>query len=172
MLLIRLHETGLTPRRYLAERNRIHKEMWRSLGEHWHRYQRPKHFTKAGAQEYGYAPRSGDPGRTHPKGFHRSYQGRKLRRFGHTLPLVYTGLSRNLTRVRDVRPTSKGVRVIMRAPALNLRPKGGRINMRNELINISRRDARALVSVGERRLGSLFARSTNLRRTTRLIAGS
>lgn len=172
MLLIKVTETGTTPRRYLAERNRIHKEMWRALGEHWHRYQRPKHFTRAGAAEYAYAPRSGDPGRPHPKGFFRSYQGRKQRRFGHMLPLVYTGLSRNLTRLRDVRPTGKGVRVVMRAPALNLRPRGGHIHMRDELTTISQRDAKALVNVGERRLGSLFARSSNLRRTTRLIAGS
>lgn len=54
---------------------------------HWRRRYLPKHFTKAGAREYGYQPRGGE---RNPlvKG---SYTNRKLRLFSHTLPNVYTG---------------------------------------------------------------------------------
>jgi hypothetical protein len=122
------------------EMNRILKECWSLIGQLWHREMRPKHFTHAGAREYGYTPRSGESARPCSKGFRRSYTGRKLRKFGHTLPLVYTGTSRGLTRTGNITATSKGVRIAMHAPALNLRPKGGTINLYDEMTRISQRE--------------------------------
>ena len=44
------------------EWNRLKALAWTLVGKHWHEKLRPKHFTKQGAQEYRYQPRSGEPG--------------------------------------------------------------------------------------------------------------
>ena len=138
---------GATPKMARREFNRIVKEAWGELGVLWHRKMRPKHFTKAGAQEYGYTPRKGEGGNIGRKGFAKSYTGRKLRRFGHARPLEYSGETKALTRVRDVRATSKGARVVMRANKLNFRNPHSRINMRREMTTVSKKEERHLVEV-------------------------
>lgn len=147
MVLIRVTERGAVPGVAKRELNTMLKAAWEETGVHWHRSMRPKHFTHAGAREYGYTPRKGERGAAGTKGFRQSYTGRKLKRFGHTLPLVYTGESRELTRIRDVRATSKGVRIVMNAPKLNFRSRHSTINMRDEMTRISAGEARELVAV-------------------------
>lgn len=137
MIKITFREQGPTPRGMARHLRRVEKMMWQNLGEFWHKTMRPKHFTHAGAREYGYRPRKGERGNPHPKGFARSYTGRKLKKFGHTLPMVFTGESRSLTGIRDVRATSKGTRVVMRARGLNRRNRHSNINMREEMTRIS-----------------------------------
>lgn len=151
MILIRLKYTGAIPGVISkANMNRKIKAAWLVAGTWWHKEMRPKHFTKRGAREYGYVPRYGEPGSG--RRFRGSYTGRKLRRFGHTNPLVFTGLSRDLTRVRDVRNTAKGVRVVMNAPTLNRRPRGGRINMRDEMTRISIAERNQLIRLMDRKI--------------------
>lgn len=125
MIRINLIERGPTPRGMRRALNRLMKESWEQTGIYWHRTLRPKHFTPSGAAEYGYRSRT------------TRYTYRKLRKFHHRNPLQYTGTGKALTRPRDVRSTRKGVRVVMRANVFNLRPRGGRINMREELTRIS-----------------------------------
>lgn len=119
--------------------NSIFRAGFHNLGVYWAANFRQKHFTNAGAREYGYAPRSGERGRSGKGGFMRSYTGRKLRTKGHTRPLVFTGRSEHQTRAARIQSSSanmkSGVRVIMRAPALNFRR--GEIDMRKELTTIS-----------------------------------
>lgn len=148
MIKITIKEIQPTPRGMKRELGRCLKAMWADMGVMWHREFRPKHFTAAGAREYGYQPRSGERGSRGSKAFKSSYTGRKLRQKGHTLPLVWSGLSRTFTRMRDVRSTSKGARVVMNPPALNLRPKGGTIDMRDELTRISIRERHGLTARG------------------------
>jgi hypothetical protein len=78
------------------DRNDSLREAMVAVGLRHRRRNLPKHFTKLAYQLYRYAPRAGDPGNTR-KSFRGSYQGRKLRLFGHTLPLVFTGELRKLT---------------------------------------------------------------------------
>lgn len=118
----------------------IKKTAYGAAGVDWHRTARPKHFTKAGASEYGYAPRKGEAGNPHRGGFRRSYTGQKLAKMGHTRPLVYTGQSMALTRLRDVRATSTGARVVMNAPGLNRRNPASKVNPRAELTALSDAD--------------------------------
>jgi len=129
---ITIRERGATPRGMGKIMREATKAGYEAAGIWWHNECRPKHFTREAYQLYQYTPRQGESG-TGTKIFKKSYTGRKLKKFGHTNPLVYTGVSERLTRARDVRATSKGVRIVMSAPALNFRPKGGRINMVNEL---------------------------------------
>ena len=128
---------GPGSQRFQRRFNAAKKVAWTQLGIYWHKALRPKHFTQRGATEYGYTARAGQRGSG--KAFRRSYQGQKLKIKGHTRPLVYSGDSQKLTRLRIVRPLPKGrgVRVPLRAPALNFSPKGGRLNMAAEMTTIS-----------------------------------
>jgi len=93
--------SGISRKRWRA----ILAEAWHRVGTHWHRYILPKHFTHRGATEYRYAKRSD------------KYTTRKFQKFGHTYPLVWSGnLKRMAMGMRDVRATSKGVRIVLRVP--------------------------------------------------------
>lgn len=139
--------TGPMPRELRKRMPRIKKAAFRLMAAVWHRTMRPKHFTKAGAREYRYDPRQGERAGQGTKRFRRSYTGQKLRRFGHTDPLVLTGESRRATAIRRIKGTSKGARVIMRAPKLNFRTPGRKKTMREELTTISRPEVRRLITV-------------------------
>lgn len=136
--------------------NEMKRETFREMGELWHREMRPKHFTHAGAREYGYAPRKGEAGNRHRKGFKRSYTGIKLRLVGHTRPLEFSGEGRRLSRIQDIRVTSKRVRVIL-PRKFNFRNPHSRVNMREELTTISEREERELVAAADRDIGRRLA---------------
>jgi len=115
--------------------NQVIKSVLHRLGVMWHEKFRGKHFTVAGAREYGYTPRKGE-GQT-GKSFWRSYTGRKKKETGHQRPLVFSGESQMLTRIRDVRATSKRVRVVMRAKKFNYRNEHSDIRMHDEMTRVS-----------------------------------
>jgi hypothetical protein len=132
------------------------------MGRFWHGAIRPKHFTSAGAREYGYAPRDGERDHVGVRGFARSYTGIKLRRRGHTRPLVWSGDSMRQSGRLDVRATNKRVRVVMNVPTLNFSPKGRPdMNMRAELTEISDSDFAKMVRVFQRSLDRRLARAKN-----------
>ncbi len=74
------------------------------LGERWHKKTRPKHFTRRAYTEYGYQRRTA------------SHTKRKRKRYGHTLPLVWTGQLRRQTGAATISTTRKSVKVKMNAP--------------------------------------------------------
>jgi hypothetical protein len=133
-----------------ADMKAIIQSAWVKVGELWHREMRPKHFTQAGAREYDYAPRSGEPGNPHPQGFWQSYTGRKQRYQRHTRPLEWSGELKELTRARRIdakafRKRSK-MRVIMpQARKANFRHPASEVNMREELTRVSEREVPELV---------------------------
>jgi len=149
---IKITERGATPGILKRELNKLMKKAFEAAGIHWHQEIRPKHFTSAGAGEYGYAARKGERGNVGTHGFARTYTGRKLKAYGHTQPLVLTGESQGMTRMRDVRATSKKVRIVLRAPKLNFRNPDSQANPRAELTAVSQRDAAAMVRCYERAL--------------------
>jgi len=155
MVLIKFRKIG-SPDLAARELRKYLREVWRMAGERWHQTMRPQHFTRAGARKYGYLPRAGERGNER-RNFRSSYTGRKLRRFGHTNPLVYTGLSMALTRPRDVRATAKGVRVVMNSPGFNRRNPRSRINMREELTRVTEEEANLLARLMEERLVQMLA---------------
>jgi hypothetical protein len=127
---------------------------------------RPKHFTHEGAQEYGYTPRSGEAGGTSSKDFFRSYTGRKQRKFGHTLPLVYTGELREMSKTANIQPTASGVHVALsRANKANWHNPNSQIDMRDELTRVSDEEAKLLAEVHaettERLLAKICTIQTN-----------
>lgn len=159
MLLIKVRKEGPTAGLTRTELNSATRATYRSMGEHWHSEFRPKHFTHQGAREYGYTPRQGAEAGV--RRFARSYQGRKLKKYGHTLPLVKTGLSQKLAQIRDVRATSKGSRVVIHARTFNRSNPHSRINMREEVTAVSKPEEERLGQHGD---GSLQRQINAIRR--------
>lgn len=149
MLLIKLEKKGPVklPRR---EINRQARETYRSMGERWHEKFLREHFLNSATRRYGYTLREGERGGG--KDFLRSYSGRKLRKYGHTRPLVKSGLSEKLAKIRDVRATSKGARVVIHARQLNRRNPHSDVNMREEVTAVIPSEERDLAAHGDRDL--------------------
>lgn len=130
---IKIRETAAAAGLKKREVNKRLKRTWGSTGKYWHARFSGKHFTQRGAREYGYARRK------------RRYTARKKKKFGHTRPLVYSGETMRGTRTRTIRATRHGVRVSLpKTQALNFRPKGGRINMRQEMQTVSSREEKLI----------------------------
>lgn len=151
MISITVRKRGMTPKVAKRRLNDMHRAAMHEQGVYWRDHFRAKHFTQAGATEYGYTPRQGDRGRPGRHGFNRSYQGRKLRTKGHTRPLVFTGESEEATRNPRIEATAKrgGARVSvkMRAYKLNFRYAGSPIDMRAELETVSAKETREMAGV-------------------------
>jgi hypothetical protein len=135
-------ETGPTPKLLKRAWNDIHRDAAKFAGEYWHIHFRPLHFRNVATRRYGYQFRQGENLRG-AKGFRRSYTGQKLRKFGHTRPLVFSGDSERLTEIRDVRATATGgqfgsaqARVVMPANTLNFRRYPQSPDMRKELTTV------------------------------------
>jgi hypothetical protein len=149
MILLGMTERGATPRHLRRHMRRILKEAWEETAIHWHRHMLPKHFTQQGAREYRYTPRKGERGGG-GKSFRRSYTGRKLAAKGHTRPLVYSGLTRFSTRLRQITSTSKGARVRLNVPAyIRWRLRHSKIDMADELTRVTAAEEAELTRVLE-----------------------
>ena len=145
---VRKHLVGIKRRSFLA------------AGVYWHRKYRAKHFTPAGAREYHYAPRKGQPGSgqswwaksTKGRRF-RSYTNRKKKQKGHIRPLVWSGLSERLTRIRAVtaKATAKksNVKVRLRSPGLNRRHPKSNIRMWDEATRVTDAEFEKMADVVE-----------------------
>lgn len=157
--VIRYH--GAVPKHVTrATMNKLLKEGYRLIGLYWQKHILPKHFTHAGAREYQYTPRKGEAGSG--RSFRGSYTAKKLKRQGHTKPLVYTGESERSAKTGRVTSTSKGVRVTIPARALNFKPPRSNINMRREVTRISEADAEKLTKL----LGAFIDRKLSQLPTT------
>src|SRR3990172_4585931 len=89
-----------------------------------------KHFTEAGASEYGYARRS------------RDYTKKKEKKFGHRNPLEWTGELKRCIRSPEIRATAKGVKIVLRgSQKANLRNPKSKADMAAELRVISDAEA-------------------------------
>jgi hypothetical protein len=170
MIAISMYERGATPGLLKKLWNKLAKACWSEVAIHWHKEMRPKHFTHAGAREYGYDKRQGEGGigrhddwralgagasftdRMGRRAFYRTYTGRKLQRFGHTYPLVWSGASRTLTGMRNISATKSGSRVTMNAPTLNFRKgkTGTGKTMREEMTTVSSGERVVIAGVWDR----------------------
>lgn len=112
--------------------NQIVKDGLAANGEYWHKNYRRRHFHVRAFTYYSYAPRS------------RKYDRYKRKKLGHTHPLVFTGVSRNLSEGKTIRATPQKVDVIMPTRAFNFRPKNSRVDMRREFTQINREEEHEL----------------------------
>ncbi len=145
MLTIKITYSGAVPALAKRALNRLYKQAFAITGRAWHTRFHRKHFTHAGAREYRYDPRQGERMTRGSKRYRKSYTARKERIFGHTLPLVWSGASRKLASIKDVRATSKRARVVIHARGLNRPRRGGKKPMREEMTTLSAREERILL---------------------------
>jgi hypothetical protein len=140
-------------RRVMGE---LKKAAHAEVGERWGERMRPKHFTHAGAREYGYEPRTA------------SYRGRKRKAKGHMRPLVWSGTLESETEGFTTLPSTRGAKVRVPGRALNLTNiPNSRINIREEMSTVSRRERGELADHGTRQLTRLV-NTYKGRRATRL----
>ena len=142
----------------------VMEEAFLEAGLHWGRNFLGKHFTRAGAREYGYAPRKGENARPGSKRFRR-VAGPAERKAGEILPLVHGGELRREARLYRVTATSTSKKVYARvrmpgARKANLMPA----KFRGELHIISAAEWAALVEVINRKLYSGFKAISTWRR--------
>ena len=143
-----------------ADRNRAMKTAFERIGQAWHHKYKMLKFTDGAARRYGLTPRKGEPGSG--RAFRGSYTEAKLKRhrngrgaqaIGETKPFVWEGRSRN-----DAKASTKVIArakrgfgsadCIINAPALNLKPKSGRINVREEFERVTAEEVRDLEKYG------------------------
>jgi len=102
----------------LRDWNDLLRAAWLHAIRFWFRFILPKHFTHRGATEYKYKPRD------------IKYNRRKLRKFGHTYPNVFSGKMRAeaLANVTDIRVTQAGGKAYIHGPKylFKYRKYGGR----------------------------------------------
>lgn len=147
-----IHQSGATPEH---TKKAVAGAMASALEDgaiHYHANFMPKHFTIAGAREYGYSPRKGAG--LSGRDFWRSYEGKKKRQKGHQRPLVWSGASEQLARIRDIRTTRRRARIVQHARGLNRRNPNSAINTGKEIRTVSRTEAVVINSVVGRSLVS------------------
>lgn len=131
---VTITESGATPRNMLKTLRQVKKRGFMAMGTQWHRKMRPQHFTRAAYAKYGYKRRT------------PAHEKLKEKMYGHRRPLVFSGESEQLSRIRDVRATAKGARVVMRVPRLNIRRSANSPNMREEMTRIAIKERDRLVA--------------------------
>ena len=113
---VKIEYKGFIPKMPRRDQNNILRGSYEDLGEHYRGTNLPRHFTIQGARSRRYSQRTAE------------YRKRKNRLFGHNLPFVWTGKTRDralssLTRI--VARAKKGVGTVelrVNAPALNFHP--------------------------------------------------
>lgn len=136
-----MRETGATPRIARKEHGRITAEMLSETAARHHGRFMHKHFTIAGGREYGYKPRKGEG--LSGKEFWQSYTGKKLKQKKHERPLVWSGVSETLARIRDIRSRRTRATIVQHARGLNRRNPNSEIRMNEEIRTISEPEARS-----------------------------
>ena len=127
---------------------------WAETGQTFHIRYRPKRFTHKHASEAGYGRRKA------------GYNRRKLRKFGHTYPLVWSGEVKRLTqtaRIAARKGTGRvgnqgGVKMTYRgARKLNLKHPKSDINTREEFTRVTDREAKTLGQYWQARFSPRFS---------------
>lgn len=137
-VLVRFDGSFAVPKSRLAA---ARKQALMHAGRFWYRFILGKHFTHAGASEYGYQKRS-------PR-----YTIYKLKKYGHTYPLVKTGqLKRSVMNTQDIRVTSNKVTVVLHGPKYlyQYRKDLGAPDKAAELTAVSQNDEATLAEIMDR----------------------
>lgn len=138
---------GATPRSLRKATNVSTKDSWQETGLHFHTEMSDDRFTHKHATLAGFATRT------------KKYQSTKLKKFGHTNPLEFSGETRRRARTANITANSKGVSVRYGVNKLNFRNPKARIpiNMADEFRRVTQPEATTLVGVFDRALDRRLA---------------
>jgi hypothetical protein len=153
LITIQVRDRGATPRGMKRVFNAAQKEAWRDVAWEFHANYRDKRFTPEHAIAAGYTRRKGEMIPRDTKAFRQSYIGRKLRMFGHTNPLQFTGDTRRAVKFASVSSTSKGGKAAYSgARVFNFRPPRSKVRMAEEFRRITPQEAIELGKYFDERL--------------------
>ncbi len=130
-----------------SELNAVLKAGFTNQGEYWHRNYRKKHFSNLAYGEYGYQRRTA------------GYNKRKQKYFGHNLPLVFTGQSRDLSQSKNVRSTKKECVVTMPVRAFNFKRTPSSPDLQKEFRTVSASEQKILDDRMENHIVKSLSRS-------------
>lgn len=151
---IKIRERGPVPRSMAKQHRQASREAYQAIAEQHHREHTPKRFTKAHGQAAEYRKRKGEELQFGTKAFWGSYTGRKLRKFGHTLPLVWSGQTRDRARMATIQVTTNRGQLRYSVNALNYNPWA-----RDEFTTLTGPEVRALGQTWESVYSRLFDRN-------------
>jgi hypothetical protein len=161
MMLVKVQTISNVSRELRKQYQQASSESWKDVGAEFHSQMRDKRFTHAHATKAGYEPRVGSNMQPGQKGFWRSYTGRKLRKFGHTRPLEFTGETRRAVSLASISSSRAGVKVAYPgARKFNFSTKHTNVRMADEFRRVLPEEADALAAVYAARLAERFTRSS------------
>ena len=149
-VLINVERSGISVKAF----NEAQKKAFRAVGEYWHQHILPQHFTHAGARRYGYQRRS------------RRYESYKLRKYGHTYPLVKTGqMKREALMIRDVREKNSRVKVFLHGPKhlWQFRKDYGASDKAKELTAVDSKDEATIIRIFDQVMTEELGRASGAR---------
>ena len=150
-------EALLKPRR----RQQIMKRVYTAIGQRWGQEFLPQHFD-ARQKQYTLAKRAGQQTGLAPKEFWKSYTGRKKRKYGHTLALVWTGESKRRAQRFKVHAVgqgrNQGATVTVPTPTLNRKPGG--LDMAAEVRQVLPSERANLAAYGQRTMQNILREMT------------
>ena len=153
MFSLQFKYTGFPPgkRKY----NTAVKTVLAQTARNWHQFFYERHFTHAGAADYGYYQRKGEGMDQGAKRYSSSYTGRKKKKFGHTLPLRFSSTGYRLGKVAKISATSTMGRAIL-PTIFNFKHSKSRIRMRDELTRVLPREADHLRRLADAEMARLL----------------
>lgn len=141
-------ELSVTKRQF----QRLKRVTFAAMGRDWHTSYLRLHFQEDAFSRYGYIRRKGMGRGPGSKGFGSTYTGKKLKQFGHSRPLVFSGEGEMLSRWPDIRTTANESRVVL-PRKFNFRNPKSQIDMRAELTRVLQPEADEIAQVGATALG-------------------
>lgn len=135
-------DRGPTPRGMKKVIGNAMKETWQEAAIEFHARFSDDRFTNRHATAAGYAPRS------------KNYTRRKLKEFGHTRPMEFSGTARRLSRTANVTSTSKTA--TLRYPGLrvfNFKHPKQRADLREEFTKVLPEEAQHTARFYDVKLG-------------------
>lgn len=158
LITIVVRERGATPRNMKRIFNAAKKGAWHDVALRFHTEYRDRRFTLEHAAEAGYAKRKGELIARDTKAFRQSYTGRKLRMFGHTRPLEFSGDTRRKVRSASISSTSNmGKAAYSGASKFNFKHPKSKIRMGEEFRRITRQEANELGEYFDKQLDRRLA---------------
>ncbi len=137
-----IRDRGTTPRGMRKAYSAAARAAWFATALRFHTVYRDRRFTEEHAREAGYARRKGELLARGSKAFQRSYTGRKLRLFGHTRALEFSGETRNKMRAASISSTrTMGKAAYPGASKFSFRHPKSKIRMQEEFRRILPREA-------------------------------
>lgn len=135
---ITISEFGATSGLLARQRTKLITAAMEAGAANHHQQYMWRHFQPEAYRRYGYHDRT------------KAYVRRKLREKGHNRPLVWSGASEILAKIRDIRSTRNRTTLIQHARGLNRRKPTSEVRMNEEIRKVAEVEIRAFERVAKK----------------------